>query len=120
VNAPEILLKAADVIETRGHHKGGFYDVTAHITGNRPIEECAVCLRGAINVAAGWHPDGDVRAVSTLIDAIDALALHLGCDLDETESSADFVSYWNDLTCTSAEQVTAVLRACAAQLQENA
>jgi hypothetical protein len=120
---PEILLKAADVIEARGWHQGDY--VPGKRADDADLNTCPVCVLGAINVATGYLPDyylieeiGDERYNTAL-----ALADHLG--LASQIVIGDELIYvvgdqWNDKVATSAEQVTAALRECAAQLQAGA
>lgn len=117
---PDLMQQAATVIETRGWHRGDFFDPEAHFNGKRPLEECGVCVRGALNVAAGFDPTGDERGDDARDDAIDALAFHLGYEEaeDGDEGPAWFVTSWNDHDAASAEQVITALRECAAELSK--
>lgn len=106
---PDILMKAAEVIETRGWHQGYYMPAgTSRAT-------CPVCVLGAINVAAGYPPDGspDERTdvAGPAEDATKALIEHLGGLHADT---------WNDALGRTAEQVTTALRECAASLKAGA
>jgi hypothetical protein len=122
MDTPEILTKAAEVIETRGWHKGDFYDPEAHFDRGLPLEQCGVCVRGALNVAAGFEPIGDGYGDDARDDAIDALAFHLGYDPDahEGEDAAYFVTTWNDHFERVKGDVLTALRECAAELKASA
>lgn len=116
---PGILLKAAEVIETRGWHRGDFFDQQAHFDRLLPIEQCGVCVRGALNVAAGFDPIGsDYGHEDARDDVLDALAFHLGYEEERDVSTAYFLATWNDSPRRTKEQVTKALRDCAAELSE--
>lgn len=120
MNTPEILDKAADVIETRGWHQGGY---TPDGTPGNPIDlrTCPVCVLGAIKVAAGCGPEDEMPADA--FEAATALAEHLEID-DRLETGLLITEVvgdqWNDAAAESAEQVTAALRDCAAELRAGA
>ncbi len=115
----EILDKAADVIVERGWHQGGYMSLGAN------PNTCQVCVLGAMNVAVGNNPDdADVN----IAEAAEAFAGYLGLvirrdefdddDDPDTDPIAEAVgNNWNDFVATSAEQVVAALRACAANLR---
>lgn len=118
---PDLLLQAATVIETRGWHTGGFFDPEAHFDRHLPLEQCGVCVRGALNVAAGFGPTGpEGNHDDARDDAVDALAFHLGYEPGEVEDTSWYVTTWNDGFERLATDVTTALRECAAELKAGA
>lgn len=115
MNIPEVLTKAADYIDEHGHHRGGF------------MHRGAVCARGAINAIVNGDPDacGEVDGEADLVTL--TLADHLGlrtnrnADLDSGHlNPLNVLGRWNDDPDRTAEEVTAALRACAAELSGGA
>jgi hypothetical protein len=99
IETPEILLKAADVIEARGWIQGAY----AHTDG--------VCALGAIAVAVGIGTStAAIITNRTCCKVVEDFERWLGL-----ADNAD-VTGWNDEDDRTAEQVTAVLRECAAAL----
>lgn len=117
---PDLLDKAAGVIEVRGWHQGGYMpDLVADRDTN------PVCVLAAINVACGQDPVTDLYGASVddaAIRAAAAFADHLGLGL--LYSPIDVVDQvgetWNDEDGRTAEQVTTALRECAAGLRAGA
>lgn len=117
----EILLKAADVIEIRGWHQGGYMPSFSDVD----TATCPVCVLAALNVAAGAVPDEGFDAASDRQDAAFALADFLGLGGEVDSHEVDGIetvigNEWNDETATSAEQVTTALRECADDLDRRA
>jgi hypothetical protein len=107
MDTPEILTKAAGVIETRGWFQGDYIPPG----GDRAI--CPVCVLAALNVAAGFPPDGDPNAGSDVTGpAADAAG-----ELVDWLSGLS-VDTWNDAPERTKEEVTTALRECAAELSK--
>jgi hypothetical protein len=104
IETPEILAKAAEVIVERGWHVGNYKDP----------HSCAVCLLGAISVAAGAAPDaiGTTEAPPAAEAAVAALERWLEPGIDLAD--------WNDEIAEDADEVTTALRECAASLKAGA
>jgi hypothetical protein len=110
METPEILTKAAEVIETRGWHQGDF------VPPNTDPETAPVCVMAAINVAAGMRPNG-YRSGAMPADDVDALYAArraLGARV------ADDIVAWNDQEGRTRDEVTTALRECAANLKASA
>lgn len=108
----EILDKAADVIERNGWYQGGFVQVER---GRAPAES-PCCVMGAINIAEGDDP------LSSIISAaMEALAEHLGVDLDAWDPDCEDypLGQWNDKVAESAGEAIGALRAAAASERED-
>lgn len=106
----QILTGAAGVIEERGWHRGSYYDAAARRQAQRPLEECPVCVLGAVNVAAGRAPDDPNYSVEE-IQALVALADHLG--LSRSHDLLALIPEWNDHDADDANQVVNALRTAA-------
>lgn len=111
----EILTKAAEVIERNGWTQGSY---VGPLEIGQNICDGPVCVRGAINVAAGLSPSGLSEAPGRRLPAYiatHALSNWLEAQgaLKEYQSLADD---WNDRPSRTAEQVTAALRGCAAEM----
>lgn len=93
----EILAKSADVIVERGWHRGNYKDPHGS----------AVCLLGAISVAAGEEPHviGSPEAPAEAAAAIIAFEDWLGSDMDLAD--------WNDEIAEDADEVITALREAA-------
>ena len=104
----EILSKAADIIDERGWYQGHYMPWGADRAS------CPVCALGAINVAAGFPPDGSPDESSDVAGpaggAAAELVLWLGGNFE--------IDHWNDAPGQSAAVVVRELRACAADLAE--
>jgi hypothetical protein len=97
----EILRGAKAVLQERGWYQGNYYNEGKAGFGI-PVEECEVCLMGAINVAAGGSPDHigiESGAVHEYITSI----------LKARHESRVKVAYWNDLKKRRVEDVLALL-----------
>ena len=142
----EILDKAADVIERNGWVQQEYYDWPAPCVAVTNPQECAVCPRGGIAVAAGRHPEfvsswpdycpsieelatesdertasaEDLDALAEISTAERAFAAHLR-KIDPWRSASlidrAFIESWNDEEGRTADEVVAQLRACAANLR---
>lgn len=116
MDAAEILNKAAEVIETRGWHQGGYMPY------GDDTSTCPVCVLAAINIAAGHHPETDFEIGHPTGDparqAAEEFADHLGIGEQLQYYSVTEVigEQWNDHDASSAEQVIAELRATAAEI----
>lgn len=103
-----VLRGAADVIRRNGWHQDSYYDSGYP---DLPKNECPVCARGAINIAANGLPD----LTSDVTDAADdAMHQYLGIDGQFPHSLAD----WNDAPERTADEVIAALEAAADRLDE--
>jgi len=99
VNTSDILNRAADLIDERGHWKGWYCGPNGQL-----------CARGAMYIAAGvvppsepegvWSGDCDHEAVNAATKRLDA---HVGV----------LTERWNDLDATTAADVTDALRGAA-------
>lgn len=104
MRTPELLEKAADILEERGWFRGGYQDPHGS----------AVCLIGALSIAAGlpanalgtWDKDNDPDAIARVHFAIEAFERDLDTEVD--------VSDWNDELAETALEVTTTLREVAA------
>jgi hypothetical protein len=117
----EILLKVADVIETRGWYQSGY----APSDSRTDLSACPVCVLAALNVVTGHHPAKDFLEHGDddpATKAAAALAEHLGLSARVAKFGlVDALGeFWNDFEAESAEQVITALRECAAQLQAGA
>jgi hypothetical protein len=104
MDAPEILTKAADVIDERGWHRGAYEN---HVDGG-------VCVMGAMCVAVGLPPNaialaGDSRTLGDVHAAADRLERWLGIQV---------ITEWNDESAEDIGEVTKALRECAAELSK--
>lgn len=106
----KILDLAADLIERNGWWQQYYYDPGSHL----PKRDCAVCARGAINLAANDRTPDRLSDVGE--DALRALERHLGISGEYPNSVAD----WNDKPARTAEEVVAALRGAAAAERERA
>jgi hypothetical protein len=109
MDIPQILDKAADVIETRGWHQGGY------VPENSDPFTAPCCVAGAIYVAAGLLPNGYPPSGSRHADPVGdtvwarrAFSRFLGND----------AIGWNDDVAETPEQVITALRECAAELSK--
>lgn len=104
MTTPEILTKAADVIDERGWYQGHYTDPDGR----------ALCLVGAISVAAGLAPDaiGNGSGTDDLHAALAAFEIWLSPDMGPVD--------WNDEVAEDAAEVTGKLRECAASLTAGA
>lgn len=112
-----ILDKAADEIERRGWHQGGFISEP----NNGGMATCKVCALGAIILAAGERPSGLILALrGRAVDAAATLAKHLALQVDSDEIFEHqgliqaVGNEWNDNAAQTAEQVIDALRDAAA------
>lgn len=106
----DVLDGAADIIERNGWWRQYYYDPGSQL----PMRDCAVCARGAINLAAnGKNPN---RLSDVGQDALRALERYLGISGEYPHSVAD----WNDKPGRTAEEVIAALRGAAAAERERA
>ncbi|MCP2339229.1 DUF6197 family protein [Actinomadura rupiterrae] len=120
----EILLRAAEVIETRGWHQGTWFpDPLERKAAGWTRDTCPVCVLAAINIGAGNRTDfstsfydwEDVPTDPAYVAAV-ALADWLSLDLDG--DLLDVVGQgWNDHPDRTQEEVTAALR-CAAEAED--
>ncbi len=105
---PEILSKAANVIDERGWHQGS-------LAGPGDPETCSLCGLGAIYVAAD-----DVVTGLTGVHAADQFAdwLHINgyAPPSDSDNPIDVIGSWNDQLDMTAVKVTTALRDCAAEL----
>jgi hypothetical protein len=99
VNTSEILAKAADLIEERGHWKGWYCGPNGEL-----------CARGAMYIAVGVVPPMDPEGVwqgypehGRVADATSRLDSHVG----------SLTERWNDATERTPAQVVTALRGAA-------
>ena len=134
MNTAEILLKAADVIETRGWWKNdylpGGWDVDERTCPSRR-DELHVQLaprrarsraldRGEPTLVGAEDPVEDFSTAGDCQDAAIALADYLGLGDRLAEHEVDGIetvvgNHWNDVVATSTGQVITALRECAAE-----
>lgn len=103
-----ILDEAADVIRRNGWVQGGYVNRDQLEDGLEPAN-CAVCARGAINLALGGDPENDYFiGVSDAVDAVEAWLVISG-------AIGEYVSLheWNDDDDRTAEDVIAALEGAA-------
>ncbi|WP_214103165.1 DUF6197 family protein [Acrocarpospora catenulata] len=126
MSAPAILRRAANVYRTNGRCEGAYYDVVQESFGV-PAKDCRVCAIGAINIAAGAHPEGVLN--SSGLRARMALAKHLGLgrhlvglDVDRDDphdtdgpgyALINALATWHDLAARTLDEVVAALVAAA-------
>lgn len=101
---PEVLERAATILEDRGWYQGDFYPPGAD------ERTAPVCAGAAIHVALGLHPLGDVKLSPTLV-------------WDAGQYLADYVGYvdvgdWNDRPERTRGEVLATLRAAAKEARD--
>jgi hypothetical protein len=109
----DVLDKAADHIDAVGWHQGRLYD-DAQADAGTPVDRCRVCLLGAVYAAL---QDGNPRAGVT---APRELTLAIAAE-DAMENHLDGpVIDWNDSRERTQAEVTAALRATAANLRSAA
>lgn len=99
MTVPFVMRRAASVIRIRGWYQGGYYDGDRRAAGT-PIDECAVCLLGAVNVAVGNEPNdpvGAFRFSSVLNDAL------------RQSTGLAGASAWNDAEGRTVDEVLALL-----------
>lgn len=106
LTVPEVLRRAAEVIEYRGWYQGSFQDPV----GDR--ENCAVCALGALHVAVGASPAGWIMSQEQrdLLDEAERAVKKL---IPAPPTGYEAVPIWNDTVAKSASEVTAVLRQAA-------
>lgn len=105
-----ILDEAANIIERNGWWQHFYHDPGSHL----PMIDCAVCARGAINLAANRRAPN--RPTKKSNNALSALERYLGISGQSPNSVAD----WNDEPDRTAEQVIAALRGAARAEREAA
>lgn len=105
MNTPEILLKAADVIDEAGWRQGAFF--APHGTG--------MCVAAAMFNGAGL----DLH--QALSDKPSPTCVQVRTAIERLEKwlAVPFIIDWNDAPERTAEQVTAALRECAMELAEH-
>lgn len=91
-------LRAADVLRERGWHQGGL----------RNIETGAVCMMGALLVAAGWDGENTCHDGNLFAIADNAVERHLRRIWPQTS-----IPNFNDDIAKEANEVIAVLEAVA-------
>lgn len=107
----QLLERAAQVLDERGWHRFGF---TPDGVGGIYLDTCAVCVLGAINVAAGNPPDWEFHRGGPASDAAVRFAGRLGLEGVDRYDVVDLVGdYWNDVVCIDGEQAIETLRAAA-------
>lgn len=111
----DVLQGAADILRRNGWHQGDYFD-RDQLDGGRGPDDCAVCLHGAINLAAAGNPENDyhhnsVKATNTLVD-------WLWTSLDPDIYAS--LSAWNDADGRTADEVIAALEGAAAAERDRA
>lgn len=109
-NHIDVLEAAADIIAARGLHQGDYWPELRYDPASR------VCTTAAIYLAAGATPD---YTFSCLPRPVQELAWQARRALTR-RPGIDGVAMWNDKPGRTAEQVVTELRACAAELREEA
>jgi hypothetical protein len=115
----QILADAADVIDRNGWIQNSMYDVDSKRVGKAPAR-CAVCLMGAINIAAFGLPSEmlvpyDVQESVRPAQLARVAAVEHLADLQAGAVGFPALSDWNDAPGRTRDQVTAFLRAAAAK-----
>ena len=112
----DVLDKAADHIDAVGWYQGYLYDGTQADEGT-PKTECRACVVGAINFAVYGSltcpQDATGAQVALAYAAEDRLLDHIQAESGDRNS----IPGWNDYPNTTADDVTAALRAAAANLR---
>ncbi len=112
----DILTEAANVLRRNGWHQGYYYDQEQK-TGGRESKDCAVCARGAINLAAtGDNPWNDYFPAA--VKASGAFETWL-LDADRMGNCLG-IADWNDEPNRTVKQVLAALEGAAAAERERA
>ncbi|MGI8815339.1 MAG: DUF6197 family protein [Pseudonocardia sp.] len=113
--AASLLRDAADRIARCGLHQGEYWPTTVGQPGY--IEDDPCCALGALAVAADvndpYRADGELNNRPELVIALDTLA----DQVDPDNTRFDVVPPWNDHPLRTAAEVTAAMRAAAAQLE---
>lgn len=99
----QVYRRAASVIGFRGWNQGSYYDAHAYAAGT-PIDDCAVCLVGAVNVAVKGAPDDSVGA-QPFIDFLGEVL--------EGRVGHPVVSFWNDDDGRTVDEVLELLEVAA-------
>ncbi|WP_420032309.1 DUF6197 family protein [Streptomyces sp. cg28] len=105
-----VIEKAADVIRTNGLHKGYLYDEQQAEAGTA-LEQCPVCLIGAINIAVYQVPRWPVEEKNLSPLAQEAVAA-----LEKTIGEA--VPGWNDDPARTKDDVITALTDTVNRLRE--
>lgn len=118
-----VLRRAAEILQANGRTVETYYDVVQHEDENVPIDQCRMCVMGALGHAAGADLTtvGLVFPASQLgfltIDAGRALLRHLGMppasDVVPAEIVVPRLGIWNDDPGTTDAEVLAALNATA-------
>jgi hypothetical protein len=95
----DVFKEAARIIERNGHHKGGYHDTSAP-----DLNDCRVCVLGALSIAYFGFPDPynapreAVEQVQEFTHITNRVADHIGLpyDPDDIEASTNSVGDWND------------------------
>lgn len=105
----DVLDEAAAVIGRQGWWQGGYYDPAAALA--MPMNSCAVCVRAAINVAAGGQANGanDLARAATR-----AFETYVGLCGTHPETAA----LWNDEPGRTVAEVVAALEGSARAWRE--
>jgi aryl carrier-like protein len=108
----DVLDRAADHIETVGWWQGALYDHEQAIS--TPLDQCAVCAMGALNVALHGTPHFARELQANEPTAHDVAEL-IEQGLDGVE-----LADWNDRPGRTQDDVTALLRRTADELRGGA
>jgi hypothetical protein len=114
---PRILVRAADVLDAQGWIQNGDY----HARADLPPEQCPVDLTAALALAADLDMHSDAAAIpepGAHADAVLLLARHVLGAGPQTETAPwalNQLTNWQDEPGRTVEQVTAALRAAAAE-----
>lgn len=93
VEIPPILRKAREILAKNGRAFGDYVNMTQHWEG-LALDECPVCVVGAINIAAGldsFNPwtlattEDELGRIRAAMAATGLLARHLGLIRDESD-----------------------------------
>lgn len=100
---PAVFRRAAEIIKTGGHHKGGFYERGAY---------CAVGALWAAGDPCGNLP-GEDQVSALAAEATAFLSRRVPSPVDD-EEPVERVAWWNDATARTAAEVVAELELAAA------
>lgn len=107
----EILREARAILETNGLNKGSYVDREYGEVNGVPLEQCPVCVYGALNLASGRDVDYDD-------DESVCAAERQVIDVFRVGAMAHSLSDWNDLPTTTLEDVLYLLGKAIARAEQ--
>ncbi|MGH3586237.1 MAG: DUF6197 family protein, partial [Pseudonocardia sp.] len=104
-----VFRRAAEVIQTNGHHQGAYYDLSTPST--MPPADCPVCTAGALSVAVTGNPVPPEDLDGVLGFAVEFLSERVYAATTD-EDPIERVASWNDgIGVGQVEVVDELLRA---------